>query len=278
MVGFIRRRQGDFETALQKLEQAFELSPQDASMAFEVANTYMYVRRYADAERYYARAISLGPDLYTGYAWRARNYRLWQGDLKKARDALEKMPKSNDDYVMLQWFDQWLFERNYPAILDFASSTSRTTLAAQRRLYPVALLSGMAYHLMGEPELAHASYDSARAVLENEVTQRPNDHRIHSALGLAYAGLGRKAEAIREGKRGVELFPVSKDALLGLDRVWDLAMIYATVGEQEAALDQIEYVLSIPGRFSVQLLRLDPRWDPLRDHPRFKALLEKYGD
>ncbi len=136
----------------------------------------------------------------------------------------------------------------------------------------------MAYHLMAEPELAHASYDSARAVLENEVTQRPNDHRIHSALGLAYAGLGRKVEALREGKRGVELFPVSKDALVGPHRMWDLAMIYATVGEQEAALDQIEYVLSIPGRFSVQLLRLDPRWDPLRDHPRFQALLQNYGD
>ena len=81
-------------------------------------------------------------------------------------------------------------------------------------------------------------------------------------------------EAIHQGKRGVELMPVSKDAMDGPDRVLDLAMIYAMVGEQEAALDQIEYVLSIPASFSVQLLRLDPRWDPLRDHPRFQALLE----
>jgi TolB-like protein/Tfp pilus assembly protein PilF/predicted Ser/Thr protein kinase len=278
MLGAIRRRQGDFETGLQKLDQAFELSPQDAAKARELAITYTHLRRYADAERYLDRAISLGPDSVQGYVWRARNYRLWQGDLKKARDVLEKMPKSNDDYVMLLWFNQWLFEKDYPAILDFASATSRTTLTVQQWLYPIGLLSGIAYHLMGEPELAHASYDSARAVLENEMTQRPDDHRIHSALGLAYAGLGRKAEAIREGKRGVELVPVSNDAVLGPYRVRDLAMIYARVGEQEAALDQIEYVLSIPGDFSVQSLRLDPRWDPLRDHPRFKALLEKYGD
>ena len=76
-----------------------------------------------------------------------------------------------------------------------------------------ALLAARAYRLMGEPELAHASYDSARAILEKELDAHPDDHRIHSALGIAYAGLGRKEEAIREGKRGVELYPVSKDAL-----------------------------------------------------------------
>jgi len=68
---------------------------------------------------------------------------------------------------------------------------------------------------MGEPELAHASYDSARAILEEELEAHPDDHRFHSALGYAYAGLGRKDDAIREGKRGVELSPVSKDALSG---------------------------------------------------------------
>jgi tetratricopeptide (TPR) repeat protein len=130
---------------------------------------------------------------------------------------------------------------------------------------------------MGEPELAHASYDSARAILEKELDAHPNDHRVHSALGIAYAGLGRKEDAIREGKRGVELFPVSKDALIGPVRIWDLAEIYTMVGEYDAALDEIEYLLSIPSLMSVPWLRLDPIWDPLRDHPRFQALLEKYA-
>ena len=101
--------------------------------------------------------------------------------------------------------------------------------------------------------------------------------RCNSALGIAYAGLGRKDEAIREGKKAVELYPVSKDADEGQSVVLDLAVIYTMVGEYEAALDEIEYLLSIPSETSVPWLRLDPIWDPLREHPRFQELLEKYA-
>ncbi len=172
----------------------------------------------------------------------------------------------------------WRLERNYQAILDFASSDSRLIVWSQTDAWTPALRAADAHRLMGEPELAHASYDSARAILEKELDAHPDDHRIHSALGFAYAGLGRKEEAIREGKRGVELLPVSKDALGGLYHVWDLAEIYTMVGEYKAALDEIEYLLSIPTEMSVPWLRLDPIWDPLRDHPRFEALLEKYAE
>lgn len=87
--------------------------------------------------------------------------------------------------------------------------------------------------------------------------------------------LGRKEDAIREGKLGVELFPGSKDAMIGPSRVRDLAFIWLLLGEYAAALDRIEYLLSNPSWFSVPLLRLDPRWDPLRDHPRFQRLIEQ---
>ena len=93
---------------------------------------------------------------------------------------------------------------------------------------------------------------------------------VHSLLGIAYAGLGRKEEAIREGKRAVELLPVSKDAIWGPGLIENLAFIYVLVGEQNAALDQIEYLLSIPSELSVPLLRIDPRWDPLRNIRGFR--------
>ena len=113
-------------------------------------------------------------------------------------------------------------------------------------------------------------------MLEKEVQEQPDDHRIHSSLGIVYAGLDRKEDAIREGKLGVELCLVSKDAVTGPDRVIDMAFIYVHVGDCDAALDEIEYLLSIPCEFSVPLLRLDPRWDPLREHPRYKDLLQRY--
>ena len=89
--------------------------------------------------------------------------------------------------------------------------------------------------------------------------------------------IGRKEDAIRAGVKGVDLLPISKEAWRGAYRVEDLAVIYAMVGESDLAIDHLETLLSIPGDLSVNLLKLDPKWDPLRDHPRFIALLEKFA-
>ena len=104
----------------------------------------------------------------------------------------------------------------------------------------------------------------------------PDDARLHSALGIAYAGLGDKQEAIREGKLAVDLLPVGKDAMRGICRVVDLARIYVMVGEFDLAINQIESLLSIPSELSIDLLGLDPAWNPLHNHPRFKKLIETY--
>ena len=94
------------------------------------------------------------------------------------------------------------------------------------------------------------------------------------ALGITLAGLGRKDEAIAAAKKGVEMFPVSKGAKRGPVRVYELAVVYTVVGEHELALDQLEYMLSIPAApTDVGLMKLDPQWDPLRDNPRFKKLV-----
>jgi tetratricopeptide (TPR) repeat protein len=122
--------------------------------------------------------------------------------------------------------------------------------------------------------LAKKYYDEARSILEAKIQQEPNDERFRSALGIAYAGLGLKEDAIREGKKGIDLLPITKDAWRGSYRVRDLALIYVMVGEFDLAIDHIEYLLSIPGPLSIPLLRLDPACKPLRDHSRFKKLLE----
>ena len=114
------------------------------------------------------------------------------------------------------------------------------------------------------------------AVLEQKVILRPESARYRVLLALAYAGLGRNEDAVREGQLAVELLPPSRDSYTGPDWIAYLALIYAKVGEHDAAIEQLEYLLSVPAFMSVSWLRLDPAWDPLRDHPRFQALLEKY--
>jgi hypothetical protein len=102
---------------------------------------------------------------------------------------------------------------------------------------------------------------------------RPDDARIHSSLGMAYAGLQRKSEAVHEGKTAVELYPVSRDAFEGPDYVRNLAIIYVMIGDESAATDRIAYLLSIPSFFSIPLMKLDPRFDPLRGSSQYQKLL-----
>jgi tetratricopeptide (TPR) repeat protein len=131
---------------------------------------------------------------------------------------------------------------------------------------------------MNKPELVYAYYDSARIFLESKLIDYPEDSRLYSSLGIAYAGLRQKDKAINAGKKAVELLPISKEAWRGVYRAGDLAQIYVMVGEYEAALEQIDLLLSIPGHLSTKLLQLDPVWKPLWNHPEFKKLLETYSE
>jgi serine/threonine-protein kinase len=108
--------------------------------------------------------------------------------------------------------------------------------------------------------------------------ERPEDPDLHLALGFAYAGLGQKAEAVAEGERAVALMPVTKDVLTGADMLACQAQLYMRVGQHDQAIALLDRVLSMPtgGILSGASLRLDPIWDPLRDEPGFKALLQKY--
>jgi Flp pilus assembly protein TadD len=134
-------------------------------------------------------------------------------------------------------------------------------------------LVGFVHTFMGQLDPARRAFDSALNLLEKEAAERPDDARVRSALGLLHAGLGLSEEAVREGQRAVDLYPVSKDAVHGPSHVDNLARIYTLIGDQEAALDTIEYLLTIPHGMTAAMLRLDPRWDSLRSHPRFREFL-----
>ena len=111
---------------------------------------------------------------------------------------------------------------------------------------PKDQLAAYTYQLLNEPARSRTSYESALGLLKREVAERPDDDRVHASLGIVYAGLGQKEEAIREGKLAVELIPVSENAVIGPFRVEDLAFTYVLVGEYDDALDLIEYLLTIP--------------------------------
>jgi tetratricopeptide (TPR) repeat protein len=145
----------------------------------------------------------------------------------------------------------------------------------QFHFVPKTRLYAQIYGLMGEKQKEQKYFESARLFLEDKVKEHPDDSRVHSALGIVYAGLGLKEKAIQEALKATELLPVSKEFWGGTYRVQDLAEVYVMVGEYDKALDKIEYLLSIPGELSIPLLKIDPVWAPLRNHPRFQKLIQR---
>ena len=205
-------------------------------------------------------------------------YLLWEGNTEKARavlrDAIENIGRVEDTFIVLSSVLVEIFDGKYQEALIQLSLSTLETFESQFYFIPKAQKYAQIHGLMGNHQIEYKFYESAESILRSKITEDPNDARFHSSLGITYAGLGRKKDALREGKLAVELLPVIKDAWAGTFRIEDLARIYVMVGEFDAATEQLTYLLSKPSELSIHILRLDPAWDPLRDHPRFKKLVE----
>jgi serine/threonine-protein kinase len=275
-VGFVQRRQGKFEEALDNIKRASELDPLSEDIIISLGETFAYMRNYPEAMRCFDRAISLAPDVARPYGYKASLYLLWEGKTEEARAVVEKalkISRSSEESPIDNWLiDLDVYEGNYQKALKQLTLKSED-IESQDSFIPWAMRCASIYGYMNN-DLAKKYYDESRKILEAKRKQQPDDARFHSALGIAYAGLGRKQDAIREGRLAVELLPLSKDAIRGLSRVDDLARIYVMVGEFDLAIKQIEILLSQPSELSIPLLRLDPAWAPLRKRPRFKELLK----
>ena len=277
-IGYVKRRQGKLNETIACLRQVLEIDPRNASVAFNLGETYALVRNYKEAERYYSRALFLSPDYRRAVSWKVRLYLNWQGDTQKARQVLEEASKvlgpREDNLIAYHWILVEIYEGRYQDALNRLSSTPFDALEDQFYFVPKPLLFAQIYGLMNEKDKERKYYDAARIYLENRVKTQPDDSRFWSALGIAYAGLEHRAEAIKTAERAVELLPISKEAYRGTFRARDLAQVYVMIGDYDKAFDQIEYLLSVPGELSVALLKIDPVWAPLRSLPRFQKLLE----
>lgn len=276
-LGAVQRRQGRWSEAVANIMRASDLDPLSNTKAAELATTYLWLRMYPESERYQLRAIAIAPDWAEAYIRKARLYIAWEGDKERAREALMERsePTIPGTFLASSVSGAWgLFRILYDDYQEALELLSRESFGADSGSYFLA--KGEVYAKLGLPELAEAHYDSARMIAENTISLRPADSYYHRQLGVAYAALGWDEEAIREGKKAVELLSVSRDAMDGVDSPASLAEIHVMVGDYDHAIDLLEYLLSVPGWLSVHWLQLDPTWDALRGHARFQALLDEY--
>jgi tetratricopeptide (TPR) repeat protein len=274
---FIRRRQGRFEEALQSMQKAAELDPLDAGKKFDVGLILWMMRRYEEADAVMERAVAQAPDVVGGYALRYFVNLSWHGSLHRARAILGQIPESmrTHPWSAAAWSGAEYNEGNYEAALEHLAPVPDDMFFLGGI---IGLQRAQIYDAAGDEEKAHAAYEYVRGFYKKKIEVNPADYSSHSGLGVALAGLGRKEEAIRAGRRSVELCPVSRDALDGPGMLVELARIYTMTGEADAALDTVEEVLALPATgFNLNLFRIDRSFDTLRDHPRYLELEERFG-
>ena len=279
-IGAIQRRQGKWTESTVNFEKAAALDPKNASTLINLAYNYMALRNFEAADKTVDRAMATAPQSFAALALKAYLAAEWKGDLSVAEKQSAAIPADADPNGLVTWERYWVLklQRKFPEALAVLQKFPRETLSTYTTApVPKAFLEGTIHLLKGDTANLQTEFDKARVVSEQLLRDAPEDPARHAQHGLILAALGRKEEAIAEGKRGVELLPESQDAFDGPRLTAALAQIYAWTGESDEAFRLLDHLLAVPNGLTVPMLKLDPDWDPLRKDPRFQALIEKYA-
>ena len=277
VTALIDRRQGRWPEATRTLERAVELDPRNFGFILEAAFTYSGLHRYTDAIRLVDRAITVEPHDYFALILRGLvpfYQRADIGPLRKELSAILTREPGAAEKIADVLFLCAIAERDSAAVNRALDAIPPKGISPGGNfIFPRDWFAGIAAQTFKDATSARTSFLAARAIEEKLTRDQPDYAQAWSLLGRIDAALGRKEDAIREGRRACELLPLSKDAGAGAGMIKSLAIIYAWTGEQDLAFEQLAISAQIANGVTYGELRLDPQWDPLRDDPRFDKIV-----
>jgi tetratricopeptide (TPR) repeat protein len=243
-----------------------------------VAITYRLLRAYEQAGNAVTRILALNPN-DIGARLDRTFFEVDRGaDTRPLRGEIEKIlandpAQAENDEVKQSRYLLALFERDAVAADRAAMALPQKNSFNDDLEFSRDFWAGVVVRMKGDAAAAHTAFTVARAERQEAVRVRPDSGLLLSGLGVIDAGLGRKEEALREGRRAIELTPVAKNSLHGAGVLYCFALICAWTGERDLAIEQLEAFEKIPGGPSYGELRLSPMWDSLRDDPRFEKVM-----
>ena len=271
---YVDRRDGRWEDATRNMERALELDPRNFFTLQQLALIYQAQRRYADEARTYERALTIVPGDPLTRISLAQVAFDWRADIKPFQTTLTALVAKDPSVAPdVDDPDHALCERTPAAAARALANDPREGVVNNGVNYPYAYWEGVVAHCQGESAKAQAGFAAARVQVEKTVEKQPDFAAALSLLGVIDAGLKRKEEALREGRRACKLLPITKDAMDGAALAVNLAQIYAWTGEKDLAIEEIAAVERVPNVLSYGYLKLHPIWDPLRGDPRFEEIV-----
>jgi TolB-like protein/Tfp pilus assembly protein PilF len=283
-LGAIQRRQGKWAESTANLEKAASLNPKDSFLLQNLAENYQVLRNFDAANKTIDRGLQINPTGVGLWDYKSKLAIAEKGDLsvsEKAFQTVKSMPMSNEDKLRIAnaRADVFVLERKYQEGLREAESLPDDLLAP---IHPAALcykyfLIGFARKALQDEAGARAAFLKAKDLVEAQLKDSPDAAEMHIQLAKVLAHLGEKDAALAEARRATELVPESRDALGGPEIAAGVAEVHAILGDNGRAIEILDGLLSRPSTVTVQGLKVNPIWDPLRNDPRFQALLNKYG-
>jgi serine/threonine-protein kinase len=277
LAGYIDRRQGHWEKSLEEMKQALELDPRDFSILQQMSLTYECLRRFKEMAATLDHALAIAPKDVPSRVRRAWVDVQSQANTKPLHSTIQTI-LSEDPSAAPVLVDHWLYmalrERDPVEIKRALGAMPADGCYDENIPFPNSWCEGLAARLSGNESAARAAFMKAREQIGRIVRDQPDYPEALCVLGVLDATLGNREDAIREGKRAVELMPVGKNALEGAMLIQYLAVIYAWTGDKDQAIERLAEAAALPGsHVTYGHLRLNPLWDPLRGDPRFEAII-----
>jgi TolB-like protein/class 3 adenylate cyclase/cytochrome c-type biogenesis protein CcmH/NrfG len=276
LMGFIQRRQGRWEESTRKFERSIELDPRNFYTLQQIAISYGMLRRYAEEISVLDRALAVEPDDVDTKVTLAAVQFHWKADTRPLHQAIDSIRGTNPSAlpsVVPDWLGCALAERDVAAAKNALDALGGTPMHDYAVVLNRSVIEGVLARMTKDERKAQSAFIAARAEQEKTIQAQPNYGPPLCVLGLIDAALGRKEEALREGRRAVELLPVEKDPIFGAGMIAYLAMIAAWAGDKDLACEQLAIAIRPPSTVSYGQLKLLPFWDPLRGDPRFEKIV-----
>jgi TolB-like protein/Flp pilus assembly protein TadD len=281
----IYRRQGRWRESLASDQRAQDLDPRNAEVVAQTALNHMLVRDWPGTSARYKRALEIAPDSVQAKLALAYLEVFQNGSPAVARKILQNIPPEvdPDGVVTLTRWDLTMLDRDYATAEKILADFPLEDFARAGDT-PKTFFLGRVALARGDIASAQRYLSAAAPAIEGWVRDEPDDPNRHAQLGLLYAYMQRREDAIREARRALELEPESQNAFHGADRAANLALIHALLGERDEAIALIARLLSTPGpvewpdfpqNMTQAELRLRWEWDPLRSDPRFQKILSE---
>jgi serine/threonine protein kinase/Tfp pilus assembly protein PilF len=276
--GYIERRRpgGNEEEALRDLERAIELDPRNILLLQQTAFSYRDLRHYAEQEAVLDRALTIEPDKTETKVLRAYVEFNWKADTRPLHRLIDEI-RAKDPGAIQNMAEDWLVcalaERDPTAAGNALAALGENSVGTPPYKFSPHFVRGLIGRMTKDDLKARSDFAAARADQEKLVRARPHDAGALCVLGLIDAALERKEEALREGRRAVELLPVERDASDGKRIIMGLARIAAWVDDKDLACEQLGVAVRPPSPLSYGDLKLLPWWDPLRGDPRFEKIV-----